>query len=38
MSYCINPWCPQRHNQASTSHCQACQTPLVIHDRYRIVR
>ncbi|MBE9011096.1 protein kinase [Pseudanabaenaceae cyanobacterium LEGE 13415] len=38
MSYCINPWCAQRPNQASANYCQACQTPLVIHDRYRILR
>lgn len=38
MSYCINPWCQERHNPASAINCQTCHTPLVIHDRYRIVR
>lgn len=38
MSYCINPRCGHRHNPDDASHCHNCQTPLVVKDRYRLVR
>ncbi|NEQ31120.1 MAG: serine/threonine protein kinase [Leptolyngbya sp. SIO4C5] len=38
MSYCINPQCSQRHNADQASHCQACQTPLLIQERYRLLQ
>lgn len=36
MSYCINPSCEHRENSQGLSHCDACGTPLLIKDRYRI--
>ncbi|MGD1905327.1 MAG: protein kinase [Leptolyngbyaceae cyanobacterium] len=38
MSYCINPRCSQRQNPDDRDRCQACDTPLLIQDRYRLVR
>lgn len=38
MSYCINPWCPERKNPDDALHCQACDTPLLVNERYRLVR
>lgn len=38
MSYCINPRCPQRQNPDDRDRCQSCETPLLIQDRYRLVR
>ena len=35
--YCINPWCSQRQNSAEESVCQACGTPLLIADRFRLL-
>lgn len=37
MSYCINPNCEQRENPDNLSCCDACGTPLLIKDRYRII-
>lgn len=37
MSYCINPNCEQRENAEGLSHCDACGTPLLIKDRYRLI-
>ena len=38
MIYCINPECEQRENPAAAQNCQACGTPLLIADRYRILK
>ncbi|NER23453.1 MAG: serine/threonine protein kinase [Symploca sp. SIO1C2] len=38
MSYCINPKCPHRQNSDEVQSCQTCGTPLLIHNRYRIVK
>ena len=40
MNYCLNPWCPERANVDSTEiqTCQTCGTPLLICDRYRLLR
>lgn len=37
MSYCINPWCKQRHNQDSLELCQYCDTPLLINGQFRLL-
>lgn len=37
VSYCINPSCQQRQNPDNLKSCQACGTPLLIKDRYRLV-
>ena len=37
MSYCINPWCKQRHNQDSLELCQYCGTPLLINGQFRLL-
>lgn len=37
MSYCINPWCKQRHNQDSLEVCQYCGTPLLINGQFRLL-
>lgn len=47
MSYCINPWCPDRKNPdkpvdiaslQQAGRCLACDTPLLVCDRYRLIR
>jgi serine/threonine protein kinase len=38
VSYCINPKCPDRHNPNSSEFCQTCGTPLLIQNRYRLVK
>jgi serine/threonine protein kinase, bacterial len=38
MSYCINPACPNPQNLDTTDRCLACGSPLLLHDRYRIVK
>ena len=38
VSYCINPKCQQRHNPYGLDNCLACNTPLLINNRYRAVR
>ncbi|MEM9006356.1 MAG: serine/threonine-protein kinase [Cyanobacteria bacterium P01_F01_bin.86] len=38
MSYCINPWCPNRENPDTRDLCQSCETPLVLAGRYRLIR
>jgi serine/threonine protein kinase len=38
MRYCINPWCSDRQNPEEKDFCQACDTPLLIQDRYWLVR
>lgn len=36
--YCINPHCQQRQNPDELECCQTCGTPLLIHDRYRLIQ
>ncbi|MEQ8540127.1 MAG: protein kinase [Coleofasciculus sp. D1-CHI-01] len=36
--YCINPYCKQRQNPDELECCQTCGTPLLIHDRYRLIQ
>jgi serine/threonine protein kinase len=40
VNYCMNPWCQERANPDSTEiqTCQTCGTPLLVHDRYRLLR
>jgi eukaryotic-like serine/threonine-protein kinase len=38
MSYCINPECNQRQNPNEVANCQTCATPLLILDRYQLIR
>ena len=38
ISYCINPKCSQRRNPDDAEQCQICGTPLLLADRYRLVR
>lgn len=38
VNYCINPKCQQRHNPYGLDNCLACNTPLLINNRYRAVR
>jgi serine/threonine protein kinase/Tfp pilus assembly protein PilF len=38
INYCINPKCRQRQNPAGSETCFACETPLLINNRYRAVR
>jgi serine/threonine protein kinase len=37
VSYCINPKCFQRQNPDHLQFCQACGTPLLIQERYRLI-
>ena len=37
MSYCINPWCKQRHHQDSLELCEYCGTPLLINGQFRLL-
>jgi serine/threonine protein kinase len=36
--YCINPDCKQRQNPDNLECCQTCGTPLLIHERYRLLK
>lgn len=38
MSYCINPECKHRENDDNLNSCQACGTPLLVRNRYRLIR
>lgn len=38
INYCINPKCQQRQNPDGLDICEACNTPLLINNRYRAVR
>jgi serine/threonine-protein kinase len=38
MSYCINPDCPNPKNPPSAQQCQACGGPLLLRERYRVIR
>jgi serine/threonine protein kinase len=36
--YCINPWCPSRRNEDTAEHCLACDSPLLINGRFKLLR
>jgi serine/threonine protein kinase len=36
--YCINPWCPSRGNDDTAEHCSACNSPLLINGRFKLLR
>lgn len=38
MSYCINPDCPNPLNLDTTDRCLACGSPLLLQDRYRVIK
>lgn len=38
MSYCINPWCPDRKNPDDQEFCQNCGSSLIINERYRVIK
>lgn len=38
MSYCINPWCKARDNNDRAERCQACGSPLLINNRFILLR
>ncbi|MFB2771884.1 4-Cys prefix domain-containing protein [Pelatocladus sp. BLCC-F211] len=38
MSYCINPFCTQRHNSDDAEQCATCGTPLLMNGRIRLIR
>lgn len=38
MSYCINPFCKERHNPDEQEICLSCGNPLLINGRIRLVR
>jgi serine/threonine-protein kinase len=38
MSYCINPDCSKPKNPPTVNQCQACGSPLLLRDRYRMIR
>ena len=38
MSYCIDPKCTKRLNLDNLANCQNCGTPLVINNRYRLIK
>ncbi|NES86130.1 MAG: hypothetical protein F6K10_34780 [Moorea sp. SIO2B7] len=37
MSYCINPWCPERCNPGHREYCQSYDTELLINERYTLI-
>lgn len=38
MSYCINPDCKHRQNPDTLECCQDCSTPLLINQRYHLIK
>jgi serine/threonine protein kinase len=38
VSYCINPLCPFRENQDSSTMCESCGNPLLINNRFKLIR
>jgi serine/threonine-protein kinase len=38
MSYCLNPTCTNPKNVADSTKCQSCGSPLVLRDRYRVIK
>ncbi|MEO0540481.1 MAG: serine/threonine-protein kinase [Cyanobacteria bacterium P01_A01_bin.105] len=37
MTYCINPDCPHPKNPPAAKQCQACQSSLLLRDRYKVI-
>ena len=37
MNYCINPRCTNRKNEDDKEYCENCKTPLLIHDKFRLL-
>lgn len=38
MNYCINSKCEKRENAENSQFCQCCGTPLLINERYRLLK
>jgi serine/threonine protein kinase len=38
VSYCINPRCSSRQNDDAAEYCASCQQPLLVNDRFKVVR
>ena len=38
MIYCINPECKHRENEDNLTSCATCGTPLLVRNRYRLIR
>ncbi|MEA5581442.1 serine/threonine-protein kinase [Nodularia harveyana UHCC-0300] len=38
MSYCLNPTCPNPENVPYSHRCQSCGSPLLLRDRYRVIK
>jgi serine/threonine-protein kinase len=38
MSYCLNPNCIHPENLASSRRCNSCGSPLLLRDRYRVIK
>ncbi|NEO90689.1 MAG: protein kinase [Moorea sp. SIO3G5] len=38
MSYCLNPTCTQANNPEHADLCQACNSKLLLLDRYRVIK
>lgn len=38
MIYCINPDCKQRQNPDGLDYCKTCDTPLLVDERYRLIK
>lgn len=38
MIYCINPWCHGRINEDSNGECASCRSPLLINDRFKLLK
>ncbi|MBK1989205.1 pentapeptide repeat-containing protein [Sphaerospermopsis aphanizomenoides BCCUSP55] len=38
MSYCFNPTCTHPKNLSSSQRCHSCGSPLLLRDRYRIIK
>lgn len=38
MSYCLNPDCPQPKNPLHVTSCQACGHPIMLRNRYRVLK
>ena len=36
--YCINPSCKKRQNQDDSTQCLTCHTPLLIQEKYRLLK
>ncbi|MDZ8184035.1 MAG: serine/threonine-protein kinase [Nostoc sp. ChiSLP02] len=38
MSYCLNPTCRNPENLVNSQRCQSCGSPLLLRDRYQVVK